>query len=282
MHFNESGIRGDSVHYFSMPSDALSGAFCHTVSAGHFFCEPPYYLHRMCYNSFLAILVVDGTLLFRRGGRDMPLRAGALVLEDCCREHCYYTEEPCEFYFFHFDGPGCHAAVEKILQCGGVVPSPHGSAFLPVFEEILNMHAASSPCTQDPYETAALIYRFLCATARASMERGGTAGGEDALDAVIAHVHEHLAEPMTIESLARMTNYSCGHFSRLFRRRTGLSVYRYITFCRIDRARQLLLTTADTVHQIGQTAGFADDANFVRIFEKYVGCSPASFRRMGL
>jgi len=49
---------------------------------------------------------------------------------------------------------------------------------------------------------------------------------------------------------------------------------------RLDRAKELLAVTSDTVEIISQAVGFEDSFYFSRIFLKYEGCAPTMFRRM--
>lgn len=281
MYFNEVGVTDKSVHYFSSPSETVRRAYCHTISVGHFFCESPYFLHRMRYDSFLAVLVIDGCLTFRKNGRDVPVLPGGLMLLDCWQEHCYYTPENCEFYFFHFDGPGCRPLVELIYSNNGdMLASPLGMDFLPVFQNLLELHEHSVRPSE--FDVAVQVYHFLCELSRTQAQRSDASQREGDMDAVIEYIHEHLSEALSLEELARTTNYSQGHFNRLFRQRTGVSVYHYIMLCRIDKAKHLLHSSTDAIHTIGQLAGFPSDANFVRVFTKYTGYSPSAFRKMGL
>lgn len=280
MRFNEVGVTDRSVHYFSSPSETVRHAYCHTISVGHFFCETPYFLHRMRYDSFLVVLVVDGCLTFRKNGRDIPVTPGGLMLLDCWQEHCYYTHESCEFYFFHFDGPGCRPLVELILGSGDLLAPPLGMSFLPYFQTILDMHEHST--RPSAIDIASQLYLFLCELSREQTQRGEAGQRDSNMDAVIEYIHEHLSESLSLDELAHITNYSQGHFNRLFRQRTGMSVYHYIMLCRIDKAKHLLHASSDSIHSIGQLAGFPSDANFVRVFTKYTGYSPSAFRKMGL
>lgn len=280
MHFNEIGVTERSIHYFASPSDVARRAYCHAISVGHFYCEAPYFLHRMRYDSFLAALVMDGCLMLRKGGTDIPVLPGGLMLVDCWQEHCYYTKDYCEFYFFHFDGPGCRPLVELIFSNNGdVLASPLGASFLQTFQTILEMHELSARPSE--VDIAVKIYQFLCELSTRA-QRGDARQRASNMDGVIEYIHEHLAEPLSLKTLARISNYSQGHLGRIFRMRTGISIYHYILLCRIDRAKHLLHTTQDSIHTIGQSVGFPSDANFVRVFTKYTGSSPSSFRKMGL
>jgi AraC-like DNA-binding protein len=49
---------------------------------------------------------------------------------------------------------------------------------------------------------------------------------------------------------------------------------------RLDRAKELLAVTSDTVEAIAQAVGFEDSFYFSRIFLKYEACAPTVFRRM--
>lgn len=281
MHFNEIGVTDSSIHFFSSPSRSVRATYCHTLSTGHFYCNAPYFLHRMRYDSFLAILVVDGCLSLRRQTRDIPVLSGGLLLLDCYQEHCYYTQDHCEFYFFHFDGPGCRSLVDMcIANNGGILTPPLGMPFLSTFKTILDMHG----CNVRPPEThiAMLLYQFLCELSHTQAQLVKSASDCGEVNAVLEYIHNNLAEPLSLEMLARIANYSQGHLNRMFHLRTGVSVYHYIMLCRIDKAKHLLHTSNESIQSIGRQVGFPSDANFVRVFSKYVGYSPSAFRKMGL
>ncbi len=281
VHFNEVGVTDRSIHYFNSPSDAAKKAYYHINSIGHFFCEAPYLVHRMCYNSFLAALVVDGCLILRKGACDIPVLPGGLMLVDCYQEHCYYTNGSCEFYFMHFAGPGCRELIELIYSnSGAIFAPPLGHPFLPMFQTMIELCSKSERPSE--VDISVRLYTFLCELSRRKASHSDASQHEGEIEAIIKYIHEHLSEPLTLKQLARATNYSQGHFNRLFHLRTGISVYHYIMLCRIDQAKHLLHTTTNTIHQIGQAAGFPSDANFIRIFTKYTGYTPSSFRKTGL
>ena len=59
---------------------------------------------------------------------------------------------------------------------------------------------------------------------------------------------------------------------------TGLSLHKYLTRTRIDRAIDLLSTTAMSVGEVGAQVGFHDPSHFSKAFEKVTGHSPSAFR----
>jgi len=48
---------------------------------------------------------------------------------------------------------------------------------------------------------------------------------------------------------------------------------------RIERAKQLLLNTNQSLCEIALAAGFADQSHFTRVFSQRIKASPAAWRR---
>lgn len=79
---------------------------------------------------------------------------------------------------------------------------------------------------------------------------------------------------------ARALSMSAGHFSRLFKASTGLSVHQWVTDLRMDRAKTLLLETCDPIMEIAMSCGYTEQCHFTRTFTRGIGVSPGSWRRM--
>lgn len=100
----------------------------------------------------------------------------------------------------------------------------------------------------------------------------------DVVDGIIRYMHTHLATPMRLEDLARRAGCSEGHFSRIFRRRTGHSVVAFLTELRIKQAAHLLDETGLTVSEIAERVGFTSLFYFSRVFRRLVGTAPSVYR----
>nr|WP_275578120.1 helix-turn-helix transcriptional regulator [Dyella mobilis] len=79
---------------------------------------------------------------------------------------------------------------------------------------------------------------------------------------------------------AQALSMSAGHFSRLFKASTGLSVHQWVTDLRMDRAKALLLETCDPIPKIAACCGYTEQCHFTRTFTREIGISPGVWRRM--
>ena len=99
------------------------------------------------------------------------------------------------------------------------------------------------------------------------------------LQKLLDMIEDRISENLTLSDLATFSQTSKFHFIRLFSEATGRTPYQYIQHRRIERARLLLMTTEQTVADIGTLVGFGDAPNFSRTFSRHVGLSPTQFRQ---
>ena len=105
----------------------------------------------------------------------------------------------------------------------------------------------------------------------------GDAGSRLVADSA-AVLRARLVGPPSIDELAELAGCSPFALIRAFRRHVGLPPHAYLTQCRIDRARDLLVGGAD-VASTAVEVGFADQAHLTRHFRRHVGVPPARFAR---
>jgi AraC family transcriptional regulator len=85
---------------------------------------------------------------------------------------------------------------------------------------------------------------------------------------------EHLDETLDVLSLARMTNRSQFHFSRVFTRSVGVSPYRYVIHLRLQRAVDMMRDGKLSLAEIAAKTGFADQSHLTRWVRRVHGVSP--------
>jgi AraC-like DNA-binding protein len=91
-------------------------------------------------------------------------------------------------------------------------------------------------------------------------------------------IDRHYARQLTVEQLARRAGLSSFHFIRAFRSAFGATPHQYLRTKRIERARELLVTTPMPITEICVQVGFQSLGSFSSIFRRLTGETPAAYR----
>jgi transcriptional regulator GlxA family with amidase domain len=91
---------------------------------------------------------------------------------------------------------------------------------------------------------------------------------------------DNLADELTIDVLAAHAHMSRRTVIRRFREETGTSPMAWLADARIDRARELLETTALPVEHIGRLTGLGAPASVRAAFHRHLGTSPQGYRAL--
>ncbi|QIF05490.1 AraC family transcriptional regulator [Roseimicrobium sp. ORNL1] len=92
------------------------------------------------------------------------------------------------------------------------------------------------------------------------------------------YIGEHLAEEISVETLASLTGLSVFHFSREFKHATGMTPLQFVTRERITRAEMLLRETSLSIIDIGMETGYTNPSYFSKVFARVAGVTPSVFR----
>ncbi len=90
---------------------------------------------------------------------------------------------------------------------------------------------------------------------------------------------ENLSGGIRLSQVAEECGLSISHFARSFKASFGVSTHRWLVQRRIERSQDLLIQTRESLSDIAEQAGFADQAAFTRTFHQIVGMSPGRWRR---
>jgi AraC family transcriptional regulator len=108
--------------------------------------------------------------------------------------------------------------------------------------------------------------------------RGSTLSS-GALKIVTEWIEAQLSTAITLDQLAALVHLSPFHFARCFKATTGLAPYQYVLARRMERAKQLLLTTTLPVAAIAWSLGYENLSHFRRLFAQHSGVTPGVLRQ---
>lgn len=88
-----------------------------------------------------------------------------------------------------------------------------------------------------------------------------------------------LSRSYTVEEAASVAGMSPSHFSHCFKKETGQSFIDFVNGTKMERARELLLTTSLLVKEIVDLLGFESVNHFGNLFRRAFGVPPAEVRK---
>jgi len=94
------------------------------------------------------------------------------------------------------------------------------------------------------------------------------------------YIQEHYAESLSLDTFADKFQLTSTYFSKLFKAEVGIGFSEYVIHIRIEKAKDLLLRTNESIKTISRMVGYPDDKYFARIFKKQVGIKPSDFRKV--
>jgi AraC family transcriptional activator FtrA len=101
----------------------------------------------------------------------------------------------------------------------------------------------------------------------------------EGLAATCAWMVAHLAEPLTVDDMARHAGWAPRTFARRFQAETGTTPLRWLAAQRLDEARRLLETTELGIDQIAERSGLGTGANLRLHLSRRLGVTPTAYRR---
>ena len=93
------------------------------------------------------------------------------------------------------------------------------------------------------------------------------------------YIDQNLGNELSLSSLAEKCFYNPSYFSRIFKKKFGVSLVEYVARKRLDYAIELLGDSELSVDEISSKAGFSDRSKFYYAFSKYIGGTPTDYRK---
>lgn len=89
----------------------------------------------------------------------------------------------------------------------------------------------------------------------------------------------YYAQAIDLNQVAAQAHLSKYHFVREFKNAYGRTPHQYLTEVRLEKAKELLYTSSNTVSDICFMVGFTSVSSFTGLFKKRMGLAPLAFRQ---
>lgn len=112
---------------------------------------------------------------------------------------------------------------------------------------------------------------FLCARNQTKY------GAQELFDTVSEYICTHYMDDITVRSLAEQHGVNENRLFYIFQKYAGMGPADYLRTYRLNRARDLLVTTQGSIGDIAEQIGYPDALYFSRIFKKHFGVPPSKY-----
>jgi AraC-like DNA-binding protein len=100
------------------------------------------------------------------------------------------------------------------------------------------------------------------------------------LQRLLFFLEEHYAENITLEQAAHIMHFSNSHFSKTFKKLTGIHFVTYVNRIRVEHASELIRSSSGKMTEISLRCGFSNIRTFNRVFKEITGFTPSQFARL--
>jgi len=156
---------------------------------------------------------------------------------------------------------------------------------------VRQISAAMLPALRSPKQVSRLFvdHVALAFTAHVAHAYGGMPNGPRLVKGGLAPWQERRAQEMLaadlagdipLAEIAEACGLSVSHFSRAFRKSTGLAPHAWLLQARVEHAMTLLRQRRQSLSEIALACGFVDQSHFTRVFVQRVGLTPGSWQRV--
>lgn len=248
----------------------------HFISAGQFVAREGWIHSARTLDSHVLMLVESGRFVLCEDDRRMEVGPHEAVILRA--GHTHYgvpvgdaSGEPPVYYWAHFiDAASSQTAVAA--RCFG--PCRDYDRMSVAFHQLISESRGEAPLWMACDYLMSLLLVYLSADGEAPTAPGAL------FSRMKEYIRLNFRRSLTLEELARTLHYSSDHLSRLFRKNAGMSVGQYVHTLRLTEAKKLLLSTTDTVRQIGLACGYTNEKFFLTTFARREGMTPTQYRNL--
>ena len=108
--------------------------------------------------------------------------------------------------------------------------------------------------------------------------RKGMDGYSLVVSGALKRIEHDMDKNISLGDMAGEFLISPGHFSKCFKRETGVGFASYVTMVKMEKARELLKDPQNRVGEVARMLGYSDYAYFFQVFKKQFGYAPREIK----
>lgn len=161
----------------------------------------------------------------------------------------------------------------QMLACGPTIIDAPALSW-----QLLQLHSQAA-MHNEAFNAATLLLLEPLLIQMKLISPAGRAGGlsVQAFQRVRDYCFSHLAQPISLQTLATLCGLSRFQFLRRFQQHTGMTPHAWLKRLRLEQACRLLAQPARNLAQVAAEVGFYDQSHFSRAFRQAFGIAPSAW-----
>lgn len=123
------------------------------------------------------------------------------------------------------------------------------------------------------------IIRFFSEQFEMITNSTGNPSRDTVLDDILYYIDHNYKTNIKLETIAPLFGYNSAYLGKIFTKSTGENFNSYVDHMRIEHSKELLMENRLKVYEIAEQVGYKNVDYFHKKFKKYVGMSPAEYRK---
>ncbi len=123
------------------------------------------------------------------------------------------------------------------------------------------------------------IILFFSEQSEMVMNSTGNPSRDTVLDDILYYIDHNYKTNIKLETIAPLFGYNSAYLGKIFTKTTGESFNSYVDHMRIEHSKELLMENKLKVYEVAEQVGYKNVDYFHKKFKKYVGMSPAEYRK---
>ena len=263
--------------------DAFARSFpFYCTDSGRLINGDRYFTKRDNYEGFLLLATFEGCGKVVCGGQSCVLEKGRAVIIDCGAYHEYSTlpGNRWGFYYMHFNALAMEGYQSALVAKLTPVKLRIEKHFWQLMDQVYQTSFKSDVISYAIQSNAISNILTELLHSIAEDHTSPTQLTRPDITKLAEYIQNNFTRQLSLDDFSAIAHLSKHHLIRAFKTQIGMSPYKYLHMCRINKAIQLLKDPEMSASQIAYAVGYNDPIVFTRHFKAFHNITPGEYRKV--